>query len=454
MSKLKTWRFFAGLIIFFAGLDVTLLLSHLSRFIGVALLFAGLLLMITAHPKLSKRTKDALPDKFVSLFSPETLSKLRYLVFFVLSVFTVILFFRSLNTLIPLIVLLVAPELAMRALKKEDTDNTLLSMEFQMFVFVSTVLYINFDAVFGYRDPPAIFPLVFLVAAWIIEGIYLFGRLAPAKPIESVKQPIEEEGPYLSERFIHMITFNGRFKPFIPVVGAAMIGMVFVFNLFITGGLSLGSHDGATLLLGVALLAYNRIPDKYSFERDFTMLFLAFLFLILVLPITILAYTSGPMTEASNSPVIYHMLARPTAWLLRSVGIPARAAIKGEWVIIGMPMAANSFYIDYVYREVLIGLSCTGLYSVTIFISAFLAFVMVHFKKMTFQLSLFMVLGIIASWIANILRMFVIMLMGYHYGSEAMMWTHNNAGIFIFMVWIALFWGVMFKFFDIPVGRD
>ncbi len=454
MNQLKAWRFFAGLILFFAGLDVTLLLSHMSRLIGVVMIFTGSSLMISGHPMLYKRTKDALPEKLVSFFDPEKLCKLRYPLLVLLVALSALAFYPSYYVLILVLILLVIPEISMRALKKEKTENVILSMEFQIFVFISTLVYMNFDSIFGYRNPPAVFPLVFLAGAWCIEALYLYGHLKPTKPVKSVKQT-EAKGPYLSERFIYLLTFKGRFKPLLPILGIAIIAMVFVFNLFIRpGGFSLGSHDGVTLLLGIAVIAYSRIPERYSFERDFTLLFLTFLFLILVLPITLIAYTYGPMTEATNSPVVFHMLARPTAWLLRMAGIPAESFISGQWVVIGMPMASESIHVDHVHRNVLIGLSCTGLYSVTIFISAFLAFVMVHFKKMTFKLSVFMILGIVFSWVANILRMFVIMLMGYHYGNVAMIWTHNNAGIFIFMVWIALFWGVMFKYFDIPIGRE
>jgi len=453
MKQLKPWRFFAGLILFFAGLDVTLLLSHMSRLIGVVLIFTGSLLMISGHPMLYERTKDALPEKLVSFFDPKKLCKLRYTLLLLLVALSALAFYSPYYVLILVLILLIIPEILLRALKKENTDIVILSMEFQIFVFLSTLVYMNFDGIFGYRNPPAVFPLIFLAGAWCIEALYLHGHLKPTKPVKSVKHT-EDEGPFLSERFIHFLTFKGRLKPLFPLFGIAIIAMVLVFNLFIRpGGFSLGSHDGVTLLLGIAVIAYNHIPDRYSFERDFTLLFLTFLFLILVLPITLITYTYGPMTEATNSPVVFHMLARPTAWLLRMVGIPTEAFISGPWVVIVMPMASESIHVDYVHRNVLIGLSCTGLYSVTIFISAFLSFVMVHFRKLDLKLLSFMGLGIFASWVANVLRMAIIMLMGHFYGIDAMTWTHNNAGIFIFMVWIALFWGVMFWYFDIPV-RD
>ncbi len=460
MSGFNRWRFFAGIIVFFAGLDVTLLLSHMSRLIGVAMLFVGGCLIASSHPHWSNRMKNKIPESLRSHFSLDNMKIYQHLLSIVLIAASFYFFIPQPLVLLLVLALIIAVWLVLKFSSYGDQlPLILVSMEFQLFVFLSTLIFLNFGTIFGYRDPPEIFPTIFLLSAWAIEMIYLHGRLTshvketPEISLESEEAEKEEgETVYLSERFLDLFTFHGRFKKYLPLAGIAVFVGVFAFNIYIRGyELSFGSHDGVTLLLGVVLIAYNYIPKKYSLERDFALLFLVFLFLILILPITIIHYFYGGMTEATNSPVVYHLLARPTAAFLNILGISANAAVRGEWVVIRMLVPSGGTAQNHIRAEVGIGLSCTGLYSVSIFISAFLSFIMTHFKKLDMKLLSFMGLGIFASWIANILRMTIIMVMGHLYGLQAMSWTHNNAGIFIFMVWIALFWGLMFKYFDIPL---
>lgn len=453
MKRFNSWRLLAGLILFFAGLDVALLLSHMSRLVGVFFLLTGLVLIITSKGEWNDKVIELIPIRFISVYSKKNLFRLHLISFVILLIISGILLHTVVFVLLLIVLLITISEFLVWYLDGYERKRyILLTSEFQVFLVFSTVLYVYFGDIFGYRDIPYVFPLIFLAGAWILEVSYLKSNLLP-----SVKQPIsakeEFRGEPLADTLIYYLTFKGRLKRYIPLAGVAAIVGVLVFNIIVHGYLRLGSHDGITLLLGVCLLLYNHVPEKYSLERDFSLLFLLFLFLILVLPITFIHYTQGPLTEDTNSPVVYHLLARPTSGLLNLIGIESNTRVTAERVLVGLyvPVQNTSRYI---YTEVSIGLSCTGLYSVTTFISAFLAFLMVHFSKFNFKLGAFMGLGIFASWVANVIRMTLILVVRYHYGRDAMLWTHHNAGIFIFMAWIALFWGLMFKYFDIPIGRS
>ncbi len=453
MKRFNSWRLLAGLILFFAGLDVALLLSHMSRLVGVFFLLTGLVLIITSKGEWNDKVIELIPIRFRSVYSKKNLFRLHLISFVILLIISGILLHTVVFVLLLIVLLITISEFLVWYLDGYERKRyILLTSEFQVFLVFSTVLYVYFGDIFGYRDIPYVFPLIFLAGAWILEVSYLKSNLLP-----SVKQPIsakeEFRGEPLADTLIYYLTFKGRLKRYIPLAGVAAIVGVLVFNIIVHGYLRLGSHDGITLLLGVCLLLYNHVPEKYSLERDFSLLFLLFLFLILVLPITFIHYTQGPLTEDTNSPVVYHLLARPTSGLLNLIGIESNTRVTAERVLVGLyvPVQNTSRYI---YTEVSIGLSCTGLYSVTTFISAFLAFLMVHFSKFNFKLGAFMGLGIFASWVANVIRMTLILVVRYHYGRDAMLWTHHNAGIFIFMAWIALFWGLMFKYFDIPIGRS
>ena len=105
---------------------------------------------------------------------------------------------------------------------------------------------------------------------------------------------------------------------------------------------------------------------------------------------------------------------------------------------------------------VVITTACSGIYSFGIFASAFVAFVLAEYDRLTRRIWLLLALGLMSSYIANVLRMVVIVLVGYYADSgqadlQNMLIAHSYAGWIIFLAWIALFWGALFKF--LPEAR-
>ena len=113
----------------------------------------------------------------------------------------------------------------------------------------------------------------------------------------------------------------------------------------------------------------------------------------------------------------------------------------------------NGINITYIPADgsqsttLLIATSCSGVYSFAIFTAAFIAFVATEFTGWDRRLKWFMGLGILAAYVANLLRMYIIIMVGYYHGSEALKWAHANVGWIIYMAWIALFWWLLFRWF-------
>jgi exosortase/archaeosortase family protein len=97
--------------------------------------------------------------------------------------------------------------------------------------------------------------------------------------------------------------------------------------------------------------------------------------------------------------------------------------------------------------RLLIATSCSGVYSFAIFTSAFLAFVASEFRAWDRRLKWFLCMGIWAAYCANLLRMYIIVMVGHRWGSDAMMWAHANAGWLIYMAWVGAFWWLLFRWF-------
>jgi archaeosortase C (PEF-CTERM variant) len=255
---------------------------------------------------------------------------------------------------------------------------------------------------------------------------------------------IKEEQGNLGSKIMSSLTLDGRLLPLFPAAGLSLIIFVVFFNLRFTGALDLGSHDYVTLLLGITLLAYGHIPGKYDFERDWLLLFFTLLFLILVVPLTVHEIMVGGASETTNSPFIYYLLAKPVASFVSLLGVPAEAyndPIRGVLVSYMLKTGGTD--------EVIIGISCTGLYSVSIFISAFTAFILLEYNRLDRKVAVLLTAGVITAYVANILRMSIIVMVGSYYGPAALLWTHNNLGTFIFLGWITLFWGAAYRYLDI-----
>ena len=256
----------------------------------------------------------------------------------------------------------------------------------------------------------------------------------------------------LASKVIHLLTFNGRFKESIPIAGIGVLVSVIAFNIVLAGEFRLGSNDYVGLLLAGILISYYQIPKKYSVERDFALLFSIFLFLFLVIPTTLLQLTSEGGNVDTNSPLTYYFLAAPTAALSNLLGIHVISPfMDGSIPVYHIIQLSGP---DGYPLNLSISLSCSGLYSVAIFVSAFIAFVSVEYKKFDQKVAVLLTVGIFLAWIANIIRMTIIVIVGHYYGIDPMVWTHNNIGELIFMAWVILFWLFMFKYFGVLDSKE
>ena len=96
--------------------------------------------------------------------------------------------------------------------------------------------------------------------------------------------------------------------------------------------------------------------------------------------------------------------------------------------------------VNYDILSVSIAHSCTGFQSVGIFISAYISYIFNTTKEINLYMISLLIIGVLASYLANLLRMFVIILAGYFWGGNILYYTHQNIGGLIFLLWISIFW--------------
>jgi exosortase/archaeosortase family protein len=265
----------------------------------------------------------------------------------------------------------------------------------------------------------------------------------------------------LAERFISFFTLNGRLAFLMPVAGAAVIAADIWVNRS-AETFRLATFDYIALMLGAALIAYPYVPERFAKERNMVLIFSIVLFCVLVAPILLLARLTGQsLSEDLNSPVIRSMLSEPVARFVSLFGTEAHAysvypsdLANGPFIFPqGRQVDTAAEYVVFrdsgsTWQVVQIGLSCTGLYSVSIFVSLFIAYVTAEYPKMTRRIALLLGLGVLVAWLANLLRMSLIVLAGAYYGGEALLWMHANIGEIIFIAWVLLFWLLLFRVLD------
>ena len=235
----------------------------------------------------------------------------------------------------------------------------------------------------------------------------------------------------------------------IPLIGFAILVAWTAIKISIHGQTDLRMEDIIITLLGLSLLLYQTGLSKYQQEKDFIVLYLLLLilFFLVVIPlITLLA------TESYHDFMTYSELTfvtNPVIFMARLFGANVNLELDPY-----NPEITN--YIDFFYQGRLIrlgvGLTCSGIYTFGLFFSAFMAFVLVVYKRFDRYILVALILGAFVTWAANIFRMLIIVLVGAAYGFSALFFVHMYVGIVIFVLFASVFWLLIVRWLDVKEG--
>ncbi|MBU4222953.1 MAG: exosortase/archaeosortase family protein [Euryarchaeota archaeon] len=127
-------------------------------------------------------------------------------------------------------------------------------------------------------------------------------------------------------------------------------------------------------------------------------------------------------------------------------------------VMISMPIlnligrtTADSATISFNGFTVGIGYACSGIESISVFASAVIAyFISINNKEIKKMLK-YILIGGAALYIMNILRVIILILTGYYYGVDSMMFVHANLGWILFVIGMSIFWYLVFQDKDLKM---
>jgi archaeosortase C (PEF-CTERM variant) len=292
------------------------------------------------------------------------------------------------------------------------------------------------------HPPSAMAEIALFLSGIIVLGVrFLLVYFYRGTPLKSTIKPSGKRT--IAKRIIERLTFNDRLAPFFPFIGLALIAFVFLYNGFISAQPTLGNWDYILLAIAVLMMVYYRIPDKYYVERDFVFLFLVMIFVLFVIPQVIYPFVTGQReTEYSGSLEIHYLVSIPATFIANLIGIPCYATLGADDIGAYIRYSSGSLQ----EASLLVGLGCSGIYSVTIFFGAFVSYIFSSFSKFEKRLGVILILGIILAWFANLIRIALTVGAGYWWGSSALLWFHENVGILIFLAWTAVFWYLLLKY--------
>jgi exosortase/archaeosortase family protein len=264
-----------------------------------------------------------------------------------------------------------------------------------------------------------------------------------------------EGPPSLATQFLRRLTLDGRLVQLFPAMGVGLIAADLAYNWTLSSTPALQTEDTIVLLAAATLLGYVFVPARFARERDFVLLFFLWLNAILVIPLMLsrLYYSDF---EGSVDVYSWVALAPETSFLLNLIGVNNQVH-----AVVGSTAPGLTFTPQHVSIQVtvVITTACSGIYSFGIFGSAFIAFVLTEYRSLSRPLWLLLGLGILTAYVANVLRMAIIVLVGYYTDSaqtdlQNMLIAHSYAGWLIFLGWVALFWGIILKVVPGERGLD
>ena len=170
--------------------------------------------------------------------------------------------------------------------------------------------------------------------------------------------------------FLDRISINGLLIPYFEYIGIFLLLLIFSVE-FLHSDSNFGQSSTLVLLFSLILLFYNSVPSDFWKERDFIFLFFFFLILFVTFPPFFENALSSTLFfgdyNIDNSIFINHFLGKPLITLLHLFGY--NFVSSGDMIYYQDLNAGRTV-------SVWIARSCSGYYSVVIFVAAYNSYIL------------------------------------------------------------------------------
>ena len=131
---------------------------------------------------------------------------------------------------------------------------------------------------------------------------------------------------------------------------------------------------------------------------------------------------------------MYHVLGLPLANLLSLLGM--NIVVEGD--MIGFENLKSGLF-----TYVIIAKSCSGITSIQVFLSALISYLWIEKRLFTQYSITIIILAVLVSYFANIIRMAAIVYIGHIYGIDSMKFAHEYLGWVFFSLILFVFWSFL-----------
>ena len=210
-------------------------------------------------------------------------------------------------------------------------------------------------------------------------------------------------------------------------LGILLIFIDVIYNLFFSD--NFGPFDTGIILAGISIVAVNLIGLKYLGLEDKMVKFATYFIFVTIVSYSTL-YTGMERifgTSGDDNP-FYNLF---TSIVIKLVH-PILNIIR--------PTTVNGNIITFDGFSVGIGYACSGIESLAVFFSAIMAFHFTQSRRNIRKSVKFLLIGGLALYFMNLIRVIIIILVGYFFGSDWLMYVHANLGWIIFVLGMAVFW--------------
>jgi exosortase/archaeosortase family protein len=204
-------------------------------------------------------------------------------------------------------------------------------------------------------------------------------------------------------------------------------------------------EDFIVTLFGVSLVLYNVTPTKTHMVQDFAVLYLMFLTIVFVVIWRTYSAVTGDSYVRVTAYAEYYIVTLPVTAILNFFGfhVHSQLSLSG----IGL---SNTITYQHNQATLLLGIGtgCSGLYSAGLFFSAFLAFVLVRYRRVDPTTGIALGIGFALTWFSNIIRMLITIIAGILWGHPTLAFVHSYIGILIFVAFVTVFWIIVIRWLD------
>ena len=253
---------------------------------------------------------------------------------------------------------------------------------------------------------------------------------------------LEKSNDQYKSGILHTIINEDRLLFLIPSFGILLLFSHSIAVQLYTDG-HYGTLDRLIVLQALSWILYNYINTQYLKEKDFIFLFLNSLSIFFIFPALIVYLVDGNQDPYLWTNFINILLAEPLGKLLNLLGFV---------VIVENDTISYQDTVSGKTTMVWVSKGCSGINSVIIFLSAYISY-LISSNRLKYHMVFLVVFGILISYVANLIRMTMIIIIGHYYGVEALVWTHENIGWVIFTIWMLIFWKLS-SYFEEEISKS